>query len=69
MYFAENRRLAAYEAMMQQIPGSRRKLPEDTGCYGCQNHRPKWKYRFCVLLECPYAKGMSTFRENMEKEE
>ncbi len=69
MYFSDNRRLAAYEVMMRQIPGSGRKIAEDACCYGCKNHRPKWKYRYCVLLECPYAKGMTTFRENPREEE
>lgn len=58
-----SRRLVAYEIMMEQTPTSKYELKEDAFCKGCRFHRHKWKYRFCLFTECPYMKGMKTFRE------
>lgn len=65
----EEQRLAVYRKLMYQRPGEKNSIPEDACCRGCRNHRPEWKYRYCVLIECPYIKGMTTFREIYRKGE
>ena len=65
----EEQRLAVYRKLMYQYPGEKDSIPEDACCRGCRNHRPEWKYRYCVLIECPYIKGMTTFREIYRKGE
>lgn len=59
----EEERLAVYRLLMCQTPGSGRELKEDAFCYGCWNHRPDWKYRYCVQIECPHMTGMTTVRD------
>lgn len=51
---------AVYERFMQQRPELKER--EDSHCRGCPYHRPNWKYRYCVYRECPYVKGLVTFR-------
>jgi hypothetical protein len=58
----EEELLAVYRFLMCQTPGGR-ELKDDAFCYGCRNHRPDWKYRYCVQTECPHMKGMTTFRD------
>jgi hypothetical protein len=58
-----SRRLSAYEQLMRQAPAQGREMQADLLCRGCPHHRPHWAYRFCVHTECPYMKGMKTFRE------
>lgn len=58
----EEDRFAVYRLLMCQTPGGR-ELKDDAFCYGCRNHRPGWKYRYCIHIECPHMKGMTTFRD------
>lgn len=51
---------AFYERFMQERPVLNEKA--DSQCRGCPYHRPDWKYRFCMYVECPYVKGLETFR-------
>lgn len=60
-----NNRLAAYDRFMRMTPGSGIEPAEDAFCDGCKFHRRRWKYRFCLYTECPYMKGMKTFREEV----
>lgn len=51
---------AFYERFMQQRPELHER--EDSHCRGCPYHRPAWKYRYCLYRECPYVKGLKTFK-------
>lgn len=59
----EKRAFIFYKRLMRQSYKQGTDYPVDFACSGCRNHRPDWKYRFCVLTECPYLKGFKTFRE------
>lgn len=57
-YFTTGK-LQAFEALMQETPGSDQYdsgadgiLPE---CRSCRFHRPSWKTKTCVFDECPYC--------------
>lgn len=55
-------RLLIFEQMMKQKPDPDNRS-EDTMCVGCPFHRRDFEYRYCLYTECPYIKGLKTFRE------
>ncbi len=71
-YFTTGK-LQAFEALMQETPGSDHYdsgadgiLPE---CRSCRFHRPGWKNKTCVYDECPYCKEpVSTRRPALDGE-
>lgn len=53
-----------FEKAMQKAPGyriSKRTIPRS--CKECEFYQPKWKYRSCYYVRCPYAIKGCTLRE------
>ena len=38
-------------------------------CKGCAYHQPRWKYRSCYFVHCPYGVKDSTIRRTPLKKE
>lgn len=58
--------MESFEHMMHEIPKSTQGRGDEDGfCFRCPYHRAKWKYRYCFFINCPYIKGMQTFREEV----
>ncbi|MCI6512751.1 MAG: hypothetical protein MR435_07570 [Coprococcus catus] len=38
-------------------------------CKDCENYQPRWKYRFCFFVRCPYKLKDTTFRRTPLKKE
>lgn len=65
MQVLTEKRFMHFEAAMRKTGDHAHQVSEDYLCRGCKCHRPKWKYRFCRHLECPYIKGQKTFWEEV----
>ena len=53
-----------YERAMRQPPGSRSSRRETPRrCKECEFHQPRWKYRSCYYVRCPFELKESTLRE------
>lgn len=53
-----------FEKAMRKAPGyriSKRITPRS--CKECEFYQPKWKYRSCYYVRCPYAVKGCTLRE------
>ena len=38
-------------------------------CKDCEYYQPRWKYRFCYFVRCPYKLKDTTFRRTPLKKE
>ncbi len=38
-------------------------------CKSCEYHQPRWKYRSCYFVRCPYGVKETTFRRTPLKKE
>lgn len=39
------------------------------GCRDCEYHQPRWRYRSCYFVRCPYGLKDTTFRSSpLEKD-
>lgn len=63
----EYRYLKKQERMMTMKPRFSNQPPK--GCKSCEHYQPRWKYRFCYYVVCPYKIRDSTIRRKPLKKE
>lgn len=59
-----------YEKMMVQIPNMEtpaKEIPKN--CRECMYYQPRWRYRTCLYVRCPYGKKVNPFRKQESKKE
>lgn len=62
---SEDKEFQSYDRTMRKAPDSRiskRTIPRN--CKECEFYQPKWKYRSCYYMRCPYAIKGCTLRES-----
>ena len=52
---------------MYEYERNRRDKPKC--CKDCEHYQPRWKYRFCYFVRCPYKLKDTTFRRTPLKKE